>query len=500
MSQLKKGALLSYVSIFLTNGIGLVLTPYIIRSLGDAEYGLYTLIGAFVGYMTVLDLGLNNTIIRYVAKYRAENDKAGEEKFLGTSILIYVAIALLVCFIGVILFLNLESIFSGSLTDDELSKAKIMFLVLLFNIAVTLPGGAFEAICSGYEHFVYPRAMKIVRYLIRSAAVVGLLYYGGDAIGLVVLDTIMNLSIILSNGYYVLKKLKVSFSFKGFDKILVKEIFGYSIWIFVMALVYQFQFKGGQIILGIETNTTVVAVYAVGILLGSYYGAFASAINSVFLPRAMKMIVANSNSRMLENEVVKIGRYTFSVLFLILIGFFFFGESFITFWVGSTYKDAWFIAFIVMLASTQILVFSFTDGLLKAKKLFKFKGLTYISLLLLGTYLGYFLIDFYGSKGMILGICSSWFLSQILVFLYVSSKFKISLKAIYFRVFNLNFALSFIVLVFFGFLINMISSNSIFGLVMSILALIIIYLVVYYFIYANQNEKAQFNLLIQKLL
>lgn len=37
MSQLKKGALLSYANIFLTNIIGLILTPFIIRILGD-EY------------------------------------------------------------------------------------------------------------------------------------------------------------------------------------------------------------------------------------------------------------------------------------------------------------------------------------------------------------------------------------------------------------------------------------------------------------------------------
>lgn len=40
MSQLKKGALLSYANIFLTNVIGLILTPFIVKSLGDSEYGL----------------------------------------------------------------------------------------------------------------------------------------------------------------------------------------------------------------------------------------------------------------------------------------------------------------------------------------------------------------------------------------------------------------------------------------------------------------------------
>jgi O-antigen/teichoic acid export membrane protein len=43
--------------------------------LGDEEYGLYTLIGAFVGYLSILELGLNNAIIRHVAKYKVEKNK-----------------------------------------------------------------------------------------------------------------------------------------------------------------------------------------------------------------------------------------------------------------------------------------------------------------------------------------------------------------------------------------------------------------------------------------
>src|SRR5690625_6333705 len=78
-SQLKAGIYLSYISLFITNISNLILTPFIIRGLGDSEYGLYMLIGAFVGYIAVLDFGLGNATVRFVSKYRAENDKIKEE-------------------------------------------------------------------------------------------------------------------------------------------------------------------------------------------------------------------------------------------------------------------------------------------------------------------------------------------------------------------------------------------------------------------------------------
>jgi hypothetical protein len=43
LSQLKKGAFLAYVKIVLTNVIGLILRPYIVRNVGESEYGVYFL-------------------------------------------------------------------------------------------------------------------------------------------------------------------------------------------------------------------------------------------------------------------------------------------------------------------------------------------------------------------------------------------------------------------------------------------------------------------------
>jgi len=488
MSQLKKGVILSYLTIILTNIIGLILTPFIIRSLGNAEYGLYTLIGAFVGYISVMDLGLNDSIVRYVSKYRAEKDKTGEERFLSTTMLIYAVISILVIVIGSILFWNLDMIFGNSLAPQEMAKAKVMFVILIFNIALTLPGGAFTAICNGYEHFVFPRTINIVRYIVRSAMVVCLLVLGGDAISLVVLDTIINLLVIIVTAFYVFTKLSARFKLSQFEFPLVKEIFSYSIWIFVLTLVYQFQWHGGQVILGIKTNTVTVAIYAVGILLGTYYGAFASAINGVFLPRAMQMVVQNSNAKELTAMTIKVGRITLLILFAILGSFFLFGQQFIHLWVGDSYKDAWMIAILIMLASTNILVQSFVDSTLRARKLFRFKGLTYITLIIFGTLFGYFLIGKFGSLGMIIGICSSWLLSQLIVTFYFKYKLGFQIRNFYFSLFNR------IIFVFFGvmicgFFFNYLELINWTGLIIKILIFMILYSISMYFIGMNSFEK-----------
>ena len=219
--------------------------------------------------------------------------------------------------------------------------------------------------------------------------------FGGKAVALVILDTILNMIIIALNAFYVFKKLEVRFKLHQFEKQLVKRIFSYSVWIFISTLVSQFQWRAGQMVLGIVTNTTVVAIFAVGIVLGSYYGAFAGAISSVFLPRATQMTVEKANGEVLTDMMIKIGRLSLIVLLYILGAFFLFGKQFVLLWVGETYSDSWNIALIIMLAYTVPLTQAFGNSILKAKNKMAFKVIVYLCCIVLGTGLGIILAKLY---------------------------------------------------------------------------------------------------------
>ncbi|SFC34947.1 Membrane protein involved in the export of O-antigen and teichoic acid [Algibacter lectus] len=424
MSQIKKGAFLAYINIFLTNIIGLILTPFIIKHLGQSEYGLYTLIGAFVSYISLLDFGLNNTIVRFVAKYRAQKDKTGEENFLAVTMIIYGVISVAIVIIGMVLYYNLENIFSDSLSTNELVKAKVMFLIFIFNLAISLPGGAFTAICIGYEHFVYPKTVNIVRYIIRSISVVGLLLLGGDSIGLVILDTVFNILVIIASLIYAFKKLKITFKLHSFELPLIKEIFSYSIWIFLGALIQQFQLQAGQIILGIKANTDLIAIYAIGIMLGGFLGAFSGAITNLFLPKVTKLVILEGSNDNLVFEMTRLGRLLFIMLSFILGGFLVLGKPFILLWLNENYIDSWYIALLTMFSLILPLSQGMSGLILQAKNKLKYKTLISLGCNTFGVILGYFLVDPFGIIGMAIGTATGITVSFIILNFY----YKISLK------------------------------------------------------------------------
>jgi O-antigen/teichoic acid export membrane protein len=431
LNQLKTGAVLSYVTIIVTTITGILVTPYIIDKLGKEEYGLWTLIGALIGYISVLDFGLNNAIVRFVAKYRAEKDKRGEENFLAVTFIIYGAISLVVTLIGIIIYFNLETLFDGSLTPPELAKAKTMFSILIFNVAISLPGGGLTGIASGYEKFIFPRFANILKYVLRTILVVMLLYMGGDAIGIVVLDTLLNMLIVVINAIYIFKCLKVKIVLFNFDRALVKNIINYSFWIFIFAIVIQFQWKVGQMVLGIVSGTTAVAVYAVGVMLGTYYGAFSSAISGVFLPRATKMIVEKATGDDLTAMMVKVGRLSLIVLMYILIAFGLFGKQFVLLWVGQDFIESFYISFYIMLVLTISLVQAFGNSVLEAKNKYSFKAILYLIVTIIGTGIGALFAKEYGATGMVMGTIISLFVVQNIMNVYYHKYMGINMFRFY---------------------------------------------------------------------
>jgi O-antigen/teichoic acid export membrane protein len=489
MSQLKKGALLTYLNIFLTNAVGIVLTPFIIRSLGDSEYGLYTLIGSFVIYLSLMDMGLNNTIVRFVAKYRIQKNKKGEQEFLGTTMIVYCAISLILVILGLLLYNNIDSIFAKSLTIDELQKAKIMFLILVFNLTFSLPGGAFQAICNAYEHFVFPRIVTIIKYILRAICIVVLLLFGSKAIGLVILETVLSFITILVTAIYVYKKLNIKISLSKYDLSLLKEIFSYSFWVFLFGIVAKFQWNAGQVVLGVNTNTITVGIFGVGIMLGGYYGAFASAINGLLIPKATKMVIEESNRDEFTNTMIKIGRINLYILSFILTGFFLVGQQFILLWVGKNYSQSWIVALLIMIVLTLPLIQVFGNSVLEAKRKNKFKSIVSLVSVGIAVVLGYNLSFVYGIYGMIIPLVSAMALNSMLMNFYYKKIFGFNIVYFFKETVFKPFLIYGIVVASTYFILKTTTINSWNGLFLFIFLYSIAFIAITYYLLLNDYEK-----------
>ena len=213
-------------------------TPFLIRKLGQAEYGLYSIVYSVMNYLTVMDMGFGNAIIIYTARYINQNDKEKQDKLHGMFFVIYCIIGVVAAIAGFALYLNVNLLFGNSMTPMEISEAKTMMLILTFNLAITFPLSIFGNIITAHEKFVVSKCIKILQILLQPMMMIPLLYMGYKAIAMVVVLTVTNIICLLLNTIVCIKKLNVKLKFNGFDFVLLKEICKYSVFIFLNQIIF----------------------------------------------------------------------------------------------------------------------------------------------------------------------------------------------------------------------------------------------------------------------
>ncbi len=415
INQLKAGAVLNYIVLGLNALVGIAYTPFMLRMLGKSEYGLFSLAASVIAYLSMLDLGFGNAVIRYTAKFRAEGKTDDQYYMFGMFTMLYSVLGIIVLIAGIILYHNLDAIFGQSLTVGELGRARIIVLLMVFNLAITFPLSIYGAIITAYENFVFLRVVQIARILLNTAVMVFLLLDGYKAIAMVVVQTIFNIMTLLLNVFYCRRNIHIKVKFGKIDGRLLKEIAIYSFWILLNSVMDRIYWSTGQFVLGAVVGTVAVAVFAVAIQLESMYMMFSTAIVGVFLPRVTAMVTNNNDNQELSNLFIRTGRVQYIVMAFILSGFIVFGQSFIHFWAGEGYDDAYVIALLFLVPLTVPLIQNLGITILQARNQMRFRSEVYVLIAIVSLCFQIPLAKHYGGIGCALAIAGALTAGQIIV-------------------------------------------------------------------------------------
>lgn len=417
VNQLKAGVVLNYVVIFLNTVVGLLYTPYMLRMMGQSEYGLYSLVASVIAYLTVLDLGFGNAIVRYTAKFRAEKKTEEQYEMFGMFFLLYLVIGIIAFGIGLGLYFNVDTLFGNTMTAVELGRARIMMLLLVANLAFTFPMSIWGSIIQAYEDFVFQKSLNIIRIILNTVVMICLLHFGYKAVAMVVVQTIFNVLTLVVNFIYCRRKLNIHiyFRFKHFHWGFLKEVAIYSFWIFLNAIMDRVYWSTGQFVLGAMVGTAAVAVFAIAIQLEGMYMQFSTAISSVFLPKVTAMVATNRSRKEISDLFIRTGRIQYIVLAYILSGFIIFGRQFIELWAGAGYSDAYIISLLFFIPLTVPLIQNLGITILQARNEMKFRSVLYIIIALVSLAMQIVLTRYFGGIGCAMGVSGALVVGQILI-------------------------------------------------------------------------------------
>ena len=488
-SQLKIGALLSYVVLALQNLVGLLYTPFMLRMMGKSEYGLYSLAASIVAYLTILDLGFGNAIVRYTAKFRAEGKQEEQYEMFGMFFLLYCGIGLLALLAGGALYLNVEYFFDSTMTANELYRTKIILILMVLNLAITFPFSLFGSIITAYEQFIFQKVVSIIRIILNTATMIVLLSVGYKAIAMVVVTTIFNILTLGSNFWYCKRCLKIQLKFRKFEWGFLKEVSFYSLWIFMNVIMDRIYWSTGQFVLGAFAGTAAVAVFAVAIQLQHMYMSFSTAISNVFLPKVTAMTVQEKNGRAISDLFIKTGRVQYCVMIFVLTGFFLFGRQFICLWAGKEYESAYTIAMVFFVPFTVPLIQNIGLTILQARNQMKFRCIVSLAASIFSLGIQIPLAKYYGGIGCAIGIAVGLFVAQIVVMnIYYQRVQKINIVRFWYEIAKMS-VIPLMLAICANFAMCHFILDSFLKLVVAISLYSLLYIPLFFFVSMNEYER-----------
>ncbi len=491
-SQLKLGVVLSYITLAIQMLVQLVYTPVMINLIGQSEYGLYTLVGSVVSYLSLLSFGATGAYLRFYMRFKKNNDKNGVARLNGLFLIVFLIMSAVALVAGIVLAQFTPQVFGDKLTAAELDKAEVLMYILVFNIALTFPSSLFDSIVSAHEQFVFQRLLNMLSVLFNPLICLPLLLTGHDSVAIVAVTLIISVLKLIVNVWYCIVKLRTDFSFRDFDFSLLKEIAVFSFFLFLNMLIDQINWSVDKYILGRVSGTNEVAVYGVSATINSAFLSFSTAVSSVFSPKVNGIVAENKPDMLkaLDSLFIKVGRIQFMVLGLIASGFVVFGKYFITdIYVTSEYVNSYYASLFLILPSIIPLIQNMGIEIQRAVNKHKFRSLVYLAMAFINVIISIPLGMEFGSIGTAAGTGLSLIIANgIIMNIYYYKVIGIDVFSFWKSILGILKGL--VVPVVFGFFImKYIIFESIRVFLLWALLYAVVYCVFVFVFGANENER-----------
>lgn len=256
--QIKIGGIISYFTIGFSIVAGLIYTPWMISIIGQSNFGLYTLATSMITMVTI-DLGLSQAVTRFISKYRAENDLASIQKFLGIVYKLFLLLAGIFMIALTVLYFNVDRIFL-KLSVGEIEKVKILLSIAGLYAVVSFPFQPLNGLIVSGEWFIFQKSTELFTKILNIGLMVAALLMGYGLFSLVVVNAFCGILLIGIKLYFLQRKDPQQIYWKGFDGQMTKEIFSFSLWVMVISIAQRLILNITPSVLGITSGSKEIAI------------------------------------------------------------------------------------------------------------------------------------------------------------------------------------------------------------------------------------------------
>lgn len=395
-----KGSALSILQMFLQVAVSFFLMPFIISHLGKELYGVWILIGSFVGYYGLLDLGIGGSIMRFVSRAIGADKKEEIKYYISSAFFILSAAGILLILISIAV-----SLLAGFFIADaeKLYLFKFAVLVLGTSIGISFPLRVFDGFLSANLRVDLKRIIEIVQIFYRTTLVIISLEMGYGVWGLAIVTAVSTLIDFLLKTLFALKidpTLKIRLEY--FSIQTINEMKDFTFFNFVQSLSSILIKKIDPFMVALFSQITSVAYYGVALSLAGYCEELFRAFLMILFP-IFSQKEGSGNIESIRRILITVSRICIITASFIGCMTVFYSKQFLERWLGSSFLASY--PLLVLLIVPLLFSLGFLPSVFVLNTLGKHRLNTYFDIIqgILNLFLSVLFGYVWGAMGVALG-------------------------------------------------------------------------------------------------
>lgn len=311
-----------------------LLTPYMLRRLGDQRYGMWSLTYSLIDYCWLLEMGFRSATLNFVAFYHAKSDQETLNAVISTSLVYFTGVGLLVGLLSVALAPVIPAFF-------QVPPALVQeFRSLLVLVGMSWALGAFflvfQASLEGLQRFDVINRITIVTNCVRVCAWAAVLASGHGTLAMVGVYIVVQLGAYCGQIWFlkrILAGLRLSWNY--FSGAWLRKLSGYGMHAFLATASHQAILQTPPLIIGHFMPVAFVGYFNVANrLITTTIAEFVNRVGYVSSPKTAEL-AAKDDLAGAGLLTLYANRYCLLLILPLCILLGVFGQDMLSLWIGA---------------------------------------------------------------------------------------------------------------------------------------------------------------------
>ncbi|MCZ8519329.1 MULTISPECIES: lipopolysaccharide biosynthesis protein [Paenibacillus] len=351
--------------------ITILITPLLLKMLGAEFYGSWILMGSIIAILSVTNLGVSSSVVKFGSAYLETNDYASFNRVLRFTMALCIAIGsattLLLYLLGPSLLFLFQNV-TGETGEQIVEATRVLGAV----VGVKIISSVFAAVCMAHHRYDVLNKTNMLVNVITNLMSVVLVYLGFKLLGLVVLMLLMSVCAAAFQ-YAIGRRMSPELIYTPrWDREASRTVLGYGMysWLQVISSVIYTQID--RVIISSTLGPAALGVYSVCMQLAAKLHEVPAAAGAFLFPKFSSLRETGNLEQLKKvyifaNKVVILAVTSLSVPMLL------YADSILTIWISPE--------FAVQAASLlRLLVVGVASGTVAIVAFYYLNGTEYVKL------------------------------------------------------------------------------------------------------------------------